>query len=187
MCQLFLSTGLEDFSLRLNGLRQAFAVLLTEEQYSNFITMAGKRILRTVAALNGQDAGAFQQAFDQLVAFAQTPGRAQTIETELLEVQIHSVKLLDVIFERVFFGQLEGARARLAPRVQGGFLDRLVTVIHAFLPSEAWPPQAVQCWELLQADVLGFGVRLVPSSRTIYTRGPFTHGNTAANLCGPDG
>ncbi|KAG5276161.1 hypothetical protein AALO_G00128550 [Alosa alosa] len=164
--QLFSSTGLEDFSLRLNGLRQAFAVLLTEEPNANFITVAGKMILRTMAALNGQDAGVFQQAFDQLVAFAQTPGH----ETELLVVQIHSVNLLDVIFEMVFFRELEGARARLAPRVQGGFLDHLVTIIHAFLPSEAWPPQAVQCWGLLRADLLGFLKEVFSLEQSVYSQ-----------------
>ncbi|XP_062403987.1 uncharacterized protein LOC134094477 [Sardina pilchardus] len=170
--QFFLPSGLEDFSLRLNGLRQAFAVLLVEEQYANFITVAGKMILRTMAALNGQDAGAFQEAFDQLVAFVQTPGSAQTIENELLEVQIHHVNLLDVIFEMVFFGELQGTRARLASRVQGGFLDHLVKIIHAFMPhpSEVWLPQAIQCWELLRADMLGFLMEVFFLERSVYSR-----------------
>ncbi|XP_031441367.2 uncharacterized protein LOC105894176 [Clupea harengus] len=163
---LFLSTALEDFALRLNGLREAFAVLLAKEQGANFVFVAGKMILRNVATLSGKDAGVFQQEFDQLLAFLQS----HTIETELLEVGIHSVNLLDVVFEMVFFGELEGARARLVPRAQGGFLDHLVTVIHAFLPSEVWPHQAARCWELLRADVLVFLVDIFSLDLSVYSR-----------------
>ncbi|KAL2083654.1 hypothetical protein ACEWY4_021427 [Coilia grayii] len=163
---LFQSTGLEDFSLRVNGLREAFAVLVARDDTANFITVAGSMMLRTLAALNGKDTGVFQQAFDQLVAFAQSP--TCTINTELLEVGVHSFNLLDVVFEMVFFGALEGSHVRLVPREPGGFLDHLETVIQAFLPSEAWPPQAVRCWELLRAGMVAFLVEILSLDLRVY-------------------
>ncbi|KAL2083622.1 hypothetical protein ACEWY4_021395 [Coilia grayii] len=166
LSSLFQSTGLEDFSLRVYGLREAFAVLVARDDTANFITVAGSMMLRTLAALNGKDTGVFQQAFDQLVAFAQSPTR--TINTELLEVGVHSFNLLDVVFEMVFFGALQGTHARLVPREPGGFLDHLETVIQAFLPSEAWPPQAVRCWELLRAGMVAFLVEILSLDLRVY-------------------
>ncbi|KAL2076311.1 hypothetical protein ACEWY4_025192 [Coilia grayii] len=163
---LFQSTGLEDFSLRLGGLREAFAVLLAWPQTANFMTVAGSMVFGNMATLNGKDAGAFQQAFDQLVAFIQRPDTA--IDAELLEVGIHQFNLLDVIFELVLLRGLEWHHVQLVPQAQGGFLDHLATVIQAFLPSEAWPPQAAQCWELLQAEVLSFLVEILSLDVSVY-------------------
>ncbi|XP_063052403.1 uncharacterized protein LOC134447048 [Engraulis encrasicolus] len=155
----FQSTGLGDFPLRLAGLRDAFAVLLEQPETANFIAVTGSMLVKNLATLNGKDAGATQQAFDEVVAFAQT--QTPTITTELLEVGIHQFNLLDVVFELLLFRNLELAYVRLVPQAQDGFLDHLATVVQSLLPSEAWPPQAAQCWELLQSEAISFVLEIL--------------------------
>ncbi|XP_063052630.1 uncharacterized protein LOC134447204 [Engraulis encrasicolus] len=163
---LFQSTGLGDFPLRLAGLRDAFAVLLEQPETANFIAVTGSMLLKNLATLNGKDAGATQQAFDEVVAFAQAP--TPTITTELLEVGIHQLNLLDVVFELLLFRNLELAYVRLVLQAQGGFLDHLATVVQSLLPSEAWPPQAAQCWELLQSEAISFVLEILSLDVSAY-------------------
>ncbi|XP_063064142.1 uncharacterized protein LOC134456641 [Engraulis encrasicolus] len=162
---LFQSTGLEDFHLRLGGLREACTVLLAQPETANYIAVTGSMLLKNMAALNGKDAGATQQAFDALVAFAQT--QTLTATTELLEVGVHQFNLLDVVFELLLLRDL-GVVVQLVPRVQGGFLDHLAAVVQSFLPSEAWPPQAAQCWQLLQSTAVFFVVEILSLDVSAY-------------------
>ncbi|XP_063060984.1 uncharacterized protein LOC134454117 isoform X2 [Engraulis encrasicolus] len=152
---IFQSTGLGDFSLRLAGLREAFAVLLAQPETANFIAVTGSMLLKNMATFNGKDAGASQQAFDELVAFTQT--LTSTVTAELLEVGIHHFNLLDVVFELLLFRNLhQWTAVRVVPQAQGRFLDHLATVVQSFLPYEAWPPQALQCWALLLSEALSY-------------------------------
>ncbi|XP_041916289.1 uncharacterized protein LOC121680814 isoform X2 [Alosa sapidissima] len=166
----FQSRRLEDFSTKLTALRQAFTILLSDDQQCNYASVAVRMILRNLATLNGRDADLFQRAFDDLVAYVQNPENALSIQVELLEARIHHITVLDIVFELVLFGMLDVARPQLVPRVQGGFLDQLLAVVHAFLPFEACSPAAHQYWQMLQADVRAFLEEVFSLDLSVYSR-----------------
>ncbi|XP_041920589.1 uncharacterized protein LOC121684595 [Alosa sapidissima] len=166
----FQSKNLEDFSTRLTALRQAFTILLSDAQQCNYASVAVRMILRNLATLNGRDADLFQRAFDDLVAYVQNPENALSIQVELLEARIHYINVLDIVFELVLFGMFDVAQRQLVPRVQGGFMDRLLAVVHAFLPFEACSPAAHQYWQMLQADVRAFLEEVFSLDLSVYSR-----------------
>ncbi|XP_048120234.1 uncharacterized protein LOC125308056 [Alosa alosa] len=166
----FQSKNLEDFSTRLTALRQAFTILLSDAQQCNYASVAVRMILQNLATLNGRDADLFQRAFDDLVAYVQNPENALSIQVELLEARIHHINVLDIVFELVLFGMFDVAQRQLVPRVQGGFLDRLLAVVHAFLPFEACSPAAHQYWQMLQADVRAFLEEVFSLDLSVYSR-----------------
>ncbi|XP_076139527.1 uncharacterized protein LOC143122632 [Alosa pseudoharengus] len=166
----FQSRTLEDFSTKLTALRQAFTILLSDDQQCNYASVAVRMILRNLATLNGRDADLFQRAFDDLVAYVQNPENALSIQVELLKARIHHINVLDIVFELVLFGMLDVARPQLVPRVQGGFLDQLLAVVHAFLPFEACSPAAHQYWQMLQADLRAFLEEVFSLDLSVYSR-----------------
>ncbi|XP_041916169.1 uncharacterized protein LOC121680702 isoform X1 [Alosa sapidissima] len=166
----FQSKSLEDFSTRLTALRQAFTILLSDDQQCNYASVAVRMILRNLATLNGRDADLFQRAFDDLVAYVQNSENALSIQVELLEARIHHINVLDIVFELVLFGMFDVAQRQLVPRVQGGFLDRLLAVVHAFLPFEACSPAAHQYWQMLQAEVRAFLEEVFSLDLSVYSR-----------------
>ncbi|XP_041920590.1 uncharacterized protein LOC121684596 [Alosa sapidissima] len=145
-------------------------ILLSDAQQCNYASVAVRMILRNLATLNGRDADLFQRAFDDLVAYVQNPENALSIQVELLEARIHHINVLDIVFKLVLFGMFDVAQRQLVPRVQGGFLDRLLAVVHAFLPFEACSPAAHQYWQMLQADVRAFLEEVFSLDLSVYSR-----------------
>ncbi|XP_036443077.1 protein transport protein sec31-like [Colossoma macropomum] len=122
-----------NFPLRLAALRQAFTLVLSNSHHAKYISIAGRVLLGGLAARNARELPAFQEAYARLVAFAQDASHREAICTELAQVGIQHFNLLDIVFELVLMGVLQGARPPIYP-TPGGFLGHLVDMICSFSP-----------------------------------------------------
>ncbi|KAL6468815.1 hypothetical protein MHYP_G00223390 [Metynnis hypsauchen] len=122
-----------NFPLRLSALRQAFTLVLSNSHHAKYISIAGRVLLGGLAARNARELPAFQEAYATLVAFAQDASHREAICTELAQVGIQHFNFLDIVFELVLMGVLQGARPPIYP-TPGGFLGHLVDMICSFSP-----------------------------------------------------
>ncbi|KAL7866585.1 hypothetical protein AOLI_G00143990 [Acnodon oligacanthus] len=137
-----------NFPLRLSALRQAFTLVLSDSHHAKYISIAGRVILGGLAARNARELPAFQEAYARLVAFAEDASHREAICTELAQIQ--HFNFLDIVFELVLLGVLQGARPLIYP-TPGGFLEHVVDMICSFSPpSMQRRPRAEQYLFLLQ-------------------------------------
>ncbi|KAL7866592.1 hypothetical protein AOLI_G00144060 [Acnodon oligacanthus] len=122
-----------NFPLRLLAMRQAFTLVLSNSHHAKYMSIAGRVILGGLAARNARELPAFQEAYATLVAFAEDASHREAICTELAQVGIQHFNFLDIVFELVLMGVLQGARPPIYP-TPGGFLGHLVDMICSFSP-----------------------------------------------------
>ncbi|KAL6468827.1 hypothetical protein MHYP_G00223510 [Metynnis hypsauchen] len=151
-----------NFPLRLSALRQAFTLVLSNSHHAKYISIAGRVLLGGLAARNARELPAFQEAYATLVAFAQDASHREAICTELAQVGIQHFNFLDIVFELVLLGVLQGERPPIYPvkesihsQTPGGFLGHLVDMICSFSPvSMQRRPRAEQYLFLLQDEAV---------------------------------
>ncbi|KAL6468816.1 hypothetical protein MHYP_G00223400 [Metynnis hypsauchen] len=157
-----------NFPLRLSALRQAFTLVLSNSHHAKYISIAGRVLLGGLAARNARELPAFQEAYATLVAFAQDASHREAICTELAHVGIQHFNFLDIVFELVLMGVLQGARPPIYP-TPGGFLGHLVDMICSFSPvSMQRRPRADKYLFLLQDEAMLLLEEIFGSEEHVY-------------------
>ncbi|KAG7328158.1 hypothetical protein KOW79_008102 [Hemibagrus wyckioides] len=96
--------GVTDIGLKLHALREAFAIHLTCIHNQNFLFVMGKKIVMHLAAVNNQDAGRVQLAYEALIRFLKTPSYQDWIAAELSGSYVYHYNFVDIFFELLLFG-----------------------------------------------------------------------------------
>ncbi|KAK2843241.1 hypothetical protein Q7C36_011456 [Tachysurus vachellii] len=131
--------GVTDIGMKLRALRVVFSTLLASVHNQNFLFVVGKKIVVRLAALNNQDAGLVQQAYEALIRFLRTPSNQESITAELSRVYVHHYNFLDIFHELLVFGYLKSGST--PETFEGGFLERLLALIN-MLDVDEWEPAA---------------------------------------------
>lgn len=156
-----------DFTSRMFALRQAFTILTSSQQAVNYLTVAGRMLLGELAARSGRDPAIFQQAFGHLISHSQNPAYSTATRIELAQSGIFHFNFLDVVFELVVFGVLEGTMPRA--QTAGGFLNHLAETINSLMPTGAWPPEAKVYLQALRGELLGFLDSILGFAQQLYS------------------
>ncbi|KAL7851204.1 hypothetical protein AOLI_G00215600 [Acnodon oligacanthus] len=96
--------------LRLLALRQTSTIVLSNSHHKKYVYVADRVLLGGLAARNARDLPAFHQAYDLLVTYAQDILHPEAICSELVQIRIHHFNLIDVVYELVLMGVMQGSR-----------------------------------------------------------------------------